>query len=61
MQQARDELAAYRDRLAADVVVMGQKLKLPRRMVERNLAQHPELAQVDGVLAQLEQQIAAAP
>lgn len=57
LESTHKELSDYRDRLAADVLAMGQKLKLPRRMVEQNIAQHDELNQLDGVLRQLEAQI----
>jgi len=57
LESTHKELCDYRDRLAADVLAMGRKLKLPRPMVERNLAQHDELNQLEGVLRQLEAQI----
>lgn len=57
LESTHKELCDYRDRLAADVLAMGQKLKLPRRMVEQNIAQHDELNQLEGVLRQLEAQI----
>lgn len=57
LESTYQELSAYRDRLAADVLAMGQKLKLPRPMVEQNIAQHEELNRLDGVLRQLEAQI----
>ena len=57
LESTYKELSDYRDRLAADVLAMGRKLKLPPRMVEQNIAQHEELSRVDGVLRQLEAQI----
>ena len=57
LESTYKELSDYRDRLAADVLAMGQKLKLPRRMVEQNIAEHDELNQLEGVLRQLEAQI----
>ena len=57
LESTHKELSDYRDRLAADVLAMGRKLKLPRRMVEQNIAQHDELNRLDGVLRQLEAQI----
>ena len=51
------ELSAYRDRLAADVLAMARKLKLPPKMVDRNVQEHEELNQLAAVLKQLEVQI----
>ncbi len=59
LESTYQELSTYRDRLAADVLAMGQKLKLPRPMVEKNIAQHEELNHLNGVLKQLEAQIQA--
>lgn len=52
-----DDLCAYRERLTADVVAMGQRLKLPARQVNQTLEQHPELQRIAAVISQLEQQI----
>ncbi|MCP9800351.1 hypothetical protein KBY67_06120 [Synechococcus sp. RedBA-s] len=46
-------LAAYRDRLVADVTAMGQRLKLPQRQVDSTLTSHAELQRIEAVLAQL--------
>ena len=46
LESTHKELCDYRDRLAADVLAMGRKLKLPRSMVEQNIAQHDELESV---------------
>lgn len=59
LESTHKELSDYRDRLAADVLAMGQKLKLPRPMVEQSIAQHEELNRLDGVLRQLDAQIQA--
>ena len=59
LESTHKELSDYRDRLAADVLAMGRKLKLPRPMVEQNIAQHEELNRLDDVLRQLEAQIQA--
>ena len=59
LESTHKELSDYRDRLAADVLAMGKKLKLPRAMVEQNIARHEELNRLDGVLRQLEAQIQA--
>ena len=59
LESTHQELSNYRDRLAADVLAMGRRLKLPRRMVEQNIAEHEELNRLDGVLRQLDAQIQA--
>ncbi|MCP9885256.1 hypothetical protein KBY97_08985 [Synechococcus sp. ATX 2A4] len=46
-------LAAYRDRLVADVTAMGQRLKLPQKKVDATLASHAELQRIEAVLTQL--------
>ena len=53
-----EELSAYRDRLKDDVVAMGQKLKLPQKKIDATLADHPELQRIEGILQQLQDQIA---
>ena len=40
-----------RDR--ADVVAMGQKLKLPQKKIDSTLSEHPELQRIEGILSQL--------
>ncbi|WP_094555183.1 hypothetical protein [Synechococcus sp. 1G10] len=46
-------LAAYRDRLVADVTAMGQRLKLPQKQVDATLASNAELQRIEAVLTQL--------
>lgn len=57
LESTYKELSAYRDRLAADVLAMGRKLKLPPKMVDRNIQEHEELNRIAAVLKQLEEQI----
>jgi len=56
LEEAIDQLTAYRDRLIEDVIGMGQRLKLPQKQVDFTLAQHPELERIEAILAQLESQ-----
>jgi len=37
---------------------MGQKLKLPQKKIDATLADHPELQRIEGILQQLQDQIA---
>ena len=53
LDESIEMLAAYRDRLRADVVAMGQKLKLPQKKIDSTLSEHPELQRIEGVLTQL--------
>ena len=53
LDESIEMLTAYRDRLRADVVAMGQKLKLPQKKIDSTLREHPELQRIEGVLTQL--------
>lgn len=53
LDESIEMLTAYRDRLRADVVAMGQKLKLPQKKIDNTLSEHPELQRIEGVLTQL--------
>ncbi|MCP9887967.1 hypothetical protein KBY96_08505 [Cyanobium sp. ATX 6A2] len=56
LEESIEQLTAYRDRLIKDVIGMGQRLKLPQKQVDFTLTQHPELARIEAILAQLESQ-----
>ena len=58
LKESIEELTAYRDRLKQDVIGMGQKLKLPQKKIDAALADHPELQRIEGILQQLQDQIA---
>ena len=58
LKESIKELTAYRDRLKQDVIGMGQKLKLPQKKIDATLADHPELQRIEGILQQLQDQIA---
>jgi len=58
LKESIEELTAYRDRLKQDVIGMGQKLKLPQKKIDATLADHPELQRIEGILQQLQDQIA---
>ena len=53
LQEAIEELSAYRDRLEEHVIGIGKKLRLPQKKIDRNLAEHPELQRIKDILAQL--------
>ncbi len=53
LDESIEMLTAYRDRLRADVVAMGQKLKLPQKKIDSTLSEHPVLQRIEGVLTQL--------
>ena len=46
------ELEAYRNRLREDVIAMGKKLKLQKR-IDATVAEHAELQRLEEVLEQL--------
>jgi len=58
LKESIEELTAYRDRLKQDVIGMGQKLKLPQKKIDATLADHPELQRIEGIIQQLQDQIA---
>lgn len=58
LQEAIEQLEAFRDRIVSDVTGMGQKLKMQQQQVAFTLSQHPELQRIESVLAQLQLQIA---
>lgn len=58
LQEAIEQLEAFRDRIVGDVTGMGQKLKMQQQQVAFTLSQHPELQRIESVLAQLQLQIA---
>jgi uncharacterized Rmd1/YagE family protein len=53
LEASIEQLTAYRQRLAQDVVAMGQRLKLPQQQIDHTLAQHAELQRIEAILAQL--------
>ena len=53
LEESIEQLTTYRDRLRADVIAMGQKLKLPQKKIDSTLSEHPELQRIEGVLQQL--------
>ena len=53
LDESIEQLTTYRDRLRADVVAMGQKLKLPQKKIDGTLSEHPELQRIEGILNQL--------
>lgn len=53
LEESIEQLTTYRDRLRADVIAMGQKLKLPQKKIDSTLVEHPELQRIEGVLQQL--------
>ena len=52
------ELEQYRQRLVDDIVNMGKKIKLSKKAVDKNITEHPEIAQIDQILEQLRAQVA---
>ena len=52
-----DECQQYRDRLVNDTVAAAKRAKLPKSAVMKQL--EPELAKLDGALAELKQRKAA--
>ena len=58
LEETIQELSAYRDRLRNDVLTLGQKLRLPKAIVEASIADHPELQRIEEILIQLQGQLA---
>ena len=57
VQELIIELEQYRERLVNELSQTAQKIKLSKKKAEKNLAQHPEIAQIDAALVQLRQRI----
>lgn len=47
------ELEQYRQRIIDDTMSMAQKLKLPKKSALAKLDNHPEIARIDTMLAEL--------
>lgn len=56
IQETIIEFEEYRERLINDIVEMGKKIKLSKKAVDKNITEHPEIAYIDQVLAQLRSQ-----
>ena len=52
------ELEQYRQRLVDDIVNMGKKIKLSKKAVDKNITEHPEIANIDKMLETLRAQVA---
>ena len=50
------ELEQYRERIINDILQMGKKIKLSKKAVDKNITEHPEIADIDKILEQLRSQ-----
>ena len=58
LQQTIEDLKSYRDRLRNEIISIGKKLRMPQKKIDASLADHAELQQTEGILAQLVSQYA---
>ncbi|MDP6171084.1 MAG: hypothetical protein QF702_02880 [Prochlorococcaceae cyanobacterium ETNP2_MAG_10] len=58
LQQTIEDLKSYRDRLRNEIISIGKKLRMPQKKIDASLADHAELQQIEGILAQLVSQYA---
>lgn len=58
LQQTIEDIKSYRDRLRNEIISIGKKLRMPQKKIDASLADHAELQQVEGILAQLVSQYA---
>ena len=58
LQQTIEDLKIYRDRLRNEIISIGKKLRMPQKKIDASLADHAELQQIEGILAQLVSQYA---
>ena len=58
LQQTIDDLNTYRNRLRNEIISIGKKLRMPQKKIDASLADHAELQQIEGILAQLVSQYA---
>jgi len=56
IQEVIAELEQYRQRLIDDTWEMAKKVKMPKQAVMKQLENHPEIAYIDGALANLRSQ-----
>jgi uncharacterized protein YegJ (DUF2314 family) len=56
MEEMIVELEQYRERLVNDLLQMAKKIKLSKKAVDKNITEHPEIARIDKILAQLRSQ-----
>jgi hypothetical protein len=56
IQEVIAELEQYRQRLIDDTWEMAKKVKMPKQKVMKQLEDHPEIAYIDGALANLRSQ-----
>ena len=58
LEAVKVELEQYRQRLVDDIVNMGKKIKLSKKAVDKNIAEHSEIANIDIMLERLNNQLA---
>lgn len=58
LQQTIEDIKSYRDRLRNEIISIGKKLRMPQKKIDASLADHAELQQIEGILAQLVSQYA---
>jgi hypothetical protein len=59
LAEAIEELKAYRQRIIDDTLAMAQKIKVSKKAALEQLDKHPEIAQIDEMLAALGQPAAS--
>ena len=58
LQQTIEDIKSYRNRLRNEIISIGKKLRMPQKKIDASLADHAELQQIEGILAQLVSQYA---
>jgi hypothetical protein len=51
------ELEQYRQRIINDILQMGKKIKLSKKVVDKNITAHPEIDRIDAIIEQLRSQL----
>ncbi len=56
LQESIEQLIEYRERLSKEVKSVAQKLKMPRKKIEKVLSEHAELSKLNAIIAKLKNQ-----
>jgi uncharacterized protein YPO0396 len=59
IEEVMAELERYRERIVNDVLEMAKKVKISKQTVMAQLANHPEIAQIEAMLSDLRSRKAA--
>ncbi len=59
IEEVMAELERYRERIVSDILEMAKKVKISKQTAMAQLANHPEIAQIEAMLSDLRSRKAA--